>query len=62
MIGINIKMPSDCWECELSHIDYADCLKPIRCVIDGDCVSEYRTKRPDWCPLIELEERSDEES
>ena len=61
MIGINIKMPTNCLECELTYWDYSDCSVPRLCVFDRDCVSSYTKDRPDWCPLIEIEERSDEE-
>ena len=51
MIKIDIDMPKECGTCPLQHdeMEYCkiDALKRM--------VYEYYSKRPEWCPLIEVD-------
>lgn len=56
-----MEMPARCDECRLRHIGLA------RCNVTGRSTSHNgsgkpidQTHRPDWCPLIEVEEVEEE--
>ena len=51
MIKIDIEMPKNCTECPLQHdeLEYCKIDKHERLVY------KYYSKRPEWCPLIEVD-------
>ena len=63
MIAIKgIRMPTGCMDCKFLDIvpSGAYCFATNNCLeIDGGA-DQYETHRPDWCPLVEVEEKTDE--
>ena len=60
MIGIKgMKMPKNCKQCPL--VDYGDLHEDELCCAkeDREFISNGEN-RPEWCPLVEIEERSED--
>ena len=57
MVGIDMKMPSSCLSCKLSYyLSYGHLMCPYR----KDEVSRYATERHPYCPLRDLEDKSND--
>lgn len=55
MIQIDIEMPESCRTCRFCQDD--DYLPGYFCFLNEDCC-EFSKDRPDWCPLMETEDRT----
>jgi len=56
MVALDINMPDKCGLCPLFHAEtpmHCQAIKPDR---GKRIVAPYGAPRPDWCPLIELNE------
>ena len=58
MVKIDIKMPKSCKECDLCvhFVRYSNDPGEIFCGCTKDDVSLLWAKRPEFCPLIEIDE------
>lgn len=60
MIAIkDIEMPTCCYSCRFSNFPYASD-KNSYCTILLKRLDLPRFDRPDWCPLIEIKEKTDD--
>lgn len=59
-----IDMPENCNECGLHALTECDYDKEFYCVPNGKMVDEFASSRtkPDWCPLMELPQKTAEEN
>lgn len=54
-VQIDMEMPKNCSTCRFCQDD--DHSPGYFCFLNDDCC-EFSTDRPDWCPLVETEDRT----
>lgn len=56
-----MEMPKNCIMCPMSHEgDAANEREFIRCLATMQIIPEGVTDKPDWCPLVEVSERGED--
>lgn len=57
MVAIkNMDYPSDCSACPFWYVGYTNEGKKTRYCVPTEKTWEKGYKKPDWCPLVEMEE------
>lgn len=49
------ELPNTCWDCARLDFDFKGVFKkecPYCLITGGDIMIDYKSTRPDWCPLI----------